>query len=1056
MPTPKPGKLLKQGPIATLSGFSFNDDDRFICNGQQFVRMVAQQPKVVKASACKALYVDGSQIVHSDTYDSFKDTGGNFRFVNGSPTYDGVYTGWPGNYDHIIIGYETSVTTTRIKLWTIDYIPTDYIRVDYSHDDGHYYSAGITTTSFEFDDTLRLYSNERTPRGLYAYTITLDASYTGRYWRIRSFLYDYIQERIAADITGKDVTIASTAGWPDYGSFKRYLGTKTISHVNADFYPATFDGDIYCEWGDGIVVGYCSTPFGKSYNYTVVSQPIYDRAYSTGLNSVRIENLRFSRAIVGTFYKTSIEIYLKRWRTELREYWTERWDETLGRKVPLLWGYAPVTFKETKTIGSVTIDTEINKPTSSVLVVPFVDAAGYLPSTLQQDAGEWSLVCKMSYVTSREYDMTVFYSYSSKTSTKLETIDVDSPNEAYSLEAGTGVLYSYDMKIAQAQICEQANALFKFWESDGDVCSVKEINASNIYDGVFDASDNAYYLAVFNPSGGSFAGMSDTFVSGTANTFDSNKWSIEGSAFYLDFDASSLVFENTENSSTLVGALMSNAYHTNSFSDVVSVALTTISGSDYFGLTAIDRINSNSEAGAFVSGYDPHSYIGVSLSNLYDATDGECALRNFRFRPYELPEFSHLHKLTYEEATNSWAYTRVATGASYSPNITGSDSILFNSDSAVLEGMSFSLDKTDRLNDGSYISFYTTKATVSGAISDSFDLKLTYDVGSGSLSTYYDEGGGYIGLTSTSAISNQFKMGILGSSKLPVSVSGTGFVSNGTCSIDIPTVSVYAYNSSGERQAVTGVSDVNGIVLGSLDVFRSSAVEYSDFYGRISIATTGQSEAAGGSLFIRVGSDIYKYNKTTLPILSAEDGTHAAILASGVLPERNIYNFSYDGYGNGGLSYVEYDSDRGGIFLKTISSATLVPTVYETELDVSSAAVPLGYDATDLCSLYTVSGTSVYIFNMDASSVSFCDLSVSDPIIPANSESTSTVTAFVTNIFGEPLSNKTVAFSISLGDGSLSPATACTTSSGTASSVYTSGASTGNVTIVATASNDAC
>ena len=260
----------------------------------------------------------------------------------------------------------------------------------------------------------------------------------------------------------------------------------------------------------------------------------------------------------------------------------------------------------------------------------------------------------------------------------------------------------------------------------------------------------------------------------------------------------------------------------------------------------------------------------------------------------------------------------------------------------------------------------------------------------------------------------------------------------------------------GSRVFVDGVSDANGSVINTLDVIENPNRVYGDYYGNVSIATTNEGEGAGGSLFIRIGTSIYKYNKTTLPLASPESGANAALLSSGISMQERVHHFQYDGYSVGGLSYIFDDLNRGGVYMSIIDAGTLSVAKYEAELDVTAANVSLARDVADTSVLYTVIDNDVYVFNASEDDTAFCNVVVDDTILPASSGFSTTVTAIVTNMFGVPLSNKTVAFALTAGGGSISSASDCTSASGTAITSFTASSIVGTSFVTATASNDVC
>jgi hypothetical protein len=263
---------------------------------------------------------------------------------------------------------------------------------------------------------------------------------------------------------------------------------------------------------------------------------------------------------------------------------------------------------------------------------------------------------------------------------------------------------------------------------------------------------------------------------------------------------------------------------------------------------------------------------------------------------------------------------------------------------------------------------------------------------------------------------------------------------------------------NGELTEVTDVSDSSGIVISEFNVLDNPTASYGDYAGTVSISTTQQSEAIGGSLFIKVGEDIYKYNKTTLPLSLSEDGTAAAVLASGVINSLGTTTFGYDGYTRGGLSYIKSDIGIGYYVLEQMSDSTVSGSGIKAVLNVPySEDVILGRDYSDFDTIYYIdSSNNIYLFDIDPNSVAFCNVVTQDPAMQAGSDDSTSVTAFVVNLYGDALQSKEVAFAITQGAGSITPSSGCSTSSGTVSTTFTVGEVAGLSIVTATASNDSC
>ena len=1006
--SPVHGVLQKQGPLATFSNFVHGEEDRLMFNGHQFVSLSAQSPKVVVASARRTIGFDSRSEIKFAAYNNFMDLDGNFRFVNGSPTLDSnIYTGWPGTYDHIVIGYDAMVSTATIKFWSKRYVDSTHVSIDYGYDSINFHPISGISVSWEFDDTIRHKPSEEIPSGMYVYTVSLGDTYKAKYWRIKGFLVAVVKDKVSSDVNGKDVDITSTTNWPSSGSVYLY-----------------------------------SSPAYESSSLSEAStrSTSYTQNVSTGTRNV-IYDLKITAAHTSYFKSGYILIN--------EEYFNASTNQTVteclgfGYISPFLTGdYLLCSYTSPCYKGAV--------------------AYGNLPeSVADYGVGPHGGVVSAKLHT---FPDSVIYmtdaTYSSKNSTDLVNLQTRGYDDSTDLLAGTIVQTQVSLDIAQVQIKEEVSPLLRFWETDGSECVTKEVDIDNAYDVVYDKADRVYYSAEYSSTGGSGYGLSDDFSSGdTSNTFDSNRWTSIGSSMYRDDISECAVFKNTVSGTTNSASLITNGYHDLSidYTDTLSVNITTMSGTvGYLGLVAKDKSTNNQINGVYVLGdWSPiamSSFVGVEMYGLTNASDGDVDLRNFRFDPRNLPEDLCEHKLLFED--DAWKYSR--TSQETVPTVSDIVDLDIGGESNIVEdGFIATLDKNPDTKDGSYISFFTNSTLYSPSASSNVELKLKYTSSSNILEAGANDGSDHY-LTNSNPEGSNLKSEIVCYTDNYTTVSSTGFYTTDEGSMDIPCIRVRAFDNDGNITTVDGVTDGNGAVLSSLDVLRNYGVSYGDYYGKVSIATTGQSESIGGSIFIKVDQDLYKYNKTTLPITHYEDGSNAVVLASGIVHEDEVYNFSYNEFTLGGLSYLVYDQAREGVFMKVVADNTLQLTSYETELNMSSVTKPTAWDIDDMDTLYVVDSSNLYAYNTDETSVAFANVYVADTVLPANSSAKTMITAYATNLYGIPLENKTVYFAITSGGGSLSAASACTTSSGTASVEFTSATVSGTSIISVTASNDAC
>jgi hypothetical protein len=139
-----------------------------------------------------------------------------------------------------------------------------------------------------------------------------------------------------------------------------------------------------------------------------------------------------------------------------------------------------------------------------------------------------------------------------------------------------------------------------------------------------------------------------------------------------------------------------------------------------------------------------------------------------------------------------------------------------------------------------------------------------------------------------------------------------------------------------------------------------------------------------------------------------------------------------------------------------MDTTLLSGTDNEALLDVSSSNYPWAWDTNNFNTLYYINGTALKAYDMDENDVAFANVTSVEKIMSAGTSDTTEVSATVTNVYGEPMSAKTVTFTVSFGDGSVSPSVTCTNASGVATTTYTVGASVGQTTITAAASDISC
>lgn len=278
-----------------------------------------------------------------------------------------------------------------------------------------------------------------------------------------------------------------------------------------------------------------------------------------------------------------------------------------------------------------------------------------------------------------------------------------------------------------------------------------------------------------------------------------------------------------------------------------------------------------------------------------------------------------------------------------------------------------------------------------------------------------------------------------------------------------PVLTVETFDLDGKPVEVPGVSSANGTVIKALDVVRCGADHgggYTDYLNQVQLATDGS--VYSGEVYVNVKQDLYKYLKRDLPIMTTESGSRASIVSRDAMYGTlcpNTLNFS--GYTLGALMFVAQNAaDPGdGLYVNCVETETMCPSTPPRFAWIEAVSTqPIYFYATDpnhpdLLYGFDSLTRKVYLFNMDEDQAAFCNVVSQKQIMGANTAVTSEVTAQVLNVYGNPLEYKSVSFSITSGDGSISPATDITDDHGEANTTYTVGATVGTSTISAVVTN---
>lgn len=625
--------------------------------------------------------------------------------------------------------------------------------------------------------------------------------------------------------------------------------------------------------------------------------------------------------------------------------------------------------------------------------------------------------------------------------------------------AGTYVILnpSFAEYLTEVELVSTYEPVLEIWNTNGTQASSQDLDYDNYYDITYDNAKGIYYTIRFNEDLNGTAGASfllgDNFNSADPD-FDSVRWTESTVSANFQHNVTSGTLDYVV--STYPGEIITNYYIDGDFSSTISLGFNRITSPNartYMG--AIDYSTNN----VFVqmgmhgqweyNGTKTACWEALHIVKTTDTTGGVAQVRNLRLDTRYVPVGNEYYTFTYNASTSIWTVVSGTSGGSL-PDLDPGESYSWGP-------LSLSLVHSSTPVHGAQIVLGVNTQNYSVPSSGQWWWDFGIERSGNNYFCKYDIGGGFINwitYTDTNDFGSKFVLFSDGANGT-VDISMDDFTVSGSGQEVFPDIYVFsieAVDSDGDVVVVPGFTDASGYVIKKFDVINDTSGYNSFIGGRVQITTDSSNS---GFIYIKVGTDLYKYSKTSMP-LDLEDGTSASLYKQSVIPETDAVSFSYNNYSKAGLCYVEYDEVREGTYLKTISTSTVSGTEYEALLDVTTSNYPFAWDVNNFTTLYFVDGTSLKFYDMDEGDVAFCNVVSNEKIMSAGTSATSSVVASVLNIYGEPLSAKTVAFTVSAGAGAVSPASDCTNASGIAETTYTVGATVGITTITATASDASC
>lgn len=587
--------------------------------------------------------------------------------------------------------------------------------------------------------------------------------------------------------------------------------------------------------------------------------------------------------------------------------------------------------------------------------------------------------------------------------------------------------------------------VFSYFNTDGSFASSGNFEKENILDAAYDTTNGVYYTIRFNDDsvGTISLSLNDDFSeaeAGTAagsNAFNPARWS-ESSLNSQFLRSSETLLYNVAAGKGQLETTYDLSGNLNVGIDVIPTSLA--SKQRWFALRALDSAN-NTIMSEGVSLLTSPTTTGVwftnHINNLVNSTAG-CELREMRPLWHNTVSGVDTFTLSYNgsawlvSGTQTGALTNASTGALYSEATASTTPIEFiiSCSTTPSNGEQFVFDLNTHFSAKTPTSTGIIGIRRSGATFSSYNV-LGVNHASDT--------------TSTGSVSIE----LFGNTNGTVNLTADNYaVYQGTSSF--PTIPVFTVEKADNDGQV-----VNPALISSFNIINDPSKTFNDYIGgRVQIAATS-SGSGGGFIFIKVDNKIYKYANNIA--LGTETGGSAVITTTDQIPQDGTSSFSWTHKSSIGglpfLTYLEHDSILSITHLKTLNEITLLNTTDDKEvlLNISNQATnqfKVFFDQNDFDTLYYVDASNnLQAFGLDDRLSAFMALNADDVSLPAGTAQSTTVRAEVINAWGEPLDGKNVVFSVTAGDGAVTPSTDVTVSGGLAESQFIVGSTVGISTV---------
>ena len=605
--------------------------------------------------------------------------------------------------------------------------------------------------------------------------------------------------------------------------------------------------------------------------------------------------------------------------------------------------------------------------------------------------------------------------------------------------------------VTEVQIIEPLTPTLSYFDTDGGFASSFTFEKSNILDACFDTTvspDGVFYTIRFNSDnvGTSTVDFDDDFSeaeAGTAsgtNNFNPARWT-ESNTNTAFLRVNELVSHNVAAGD---GQLETTYTVAGNFEVQIDVIPTTVTTEEmWFVLRALDETNNNTVIqegmGLETSPVTSGVFFASRVDSLVNST-ADCALRELRPQWHNSASGTDSFTLTFSGSV--WVVSGTLTG-----RLTDADTgVPYDETVDSTTPIDFLISCTATPTTGEKFTFDLTTANVKKDVTESATVGIQRVADSGTTTQVFAD---LVGPISTDDVSFE----LYGNTNAVINISADNYlVTSGTGSF--PDVSVFTVEKTDSEGQTTGTP-----LIESFDVIGESNKTYNDFLdGRVMIACSSSGTSGGGNIYIKVDNILYKYLNNIS--LGTEDGSSAIVSTTAQISKdgTNSFAWTHESGINGTpfLTYIEFDDTLDIVHLQTLNKDTLLDTTSDKEvlLDISdydTNRYEIFYDQNDFDTLYYVdSSANLQSWNIDDRISAFIAVNAEDVTLPAGTAQQTFVNADVINAWGEAKGGKVVTFSVTAGDGAVSPSSDTTDSGGRSTTQFTVGSTVGVSTVTAT------